>query len=143
MHVRHNAALLGAVMLGGVVLVGMLFCWGSIPVVADPAPMPFNAQAWASKPWRRWAMAHDLVESGQLVGMEREEVRRLLGEGDGSYDGPESEAGRRGSEGLGVVADDPDKWMLYRPRDMLFLLPPELVVTYDGAGRVVRAWIVD
>ncbi|MDO8880169.1 MAG: hypothetical protein Q7W44_05130 [Coriobacteriia bacterium] len=124
MHFRHNAALLGAAVLGGTVFVGMLFGWNSIPVVPDPAPMSFTADAWVSKPWLRWAMAQHLVESGQLLGMEREEVRLLLGDGDGSYDGPSAESGEVPPGDHGPEVDELDKWMLYRPRDMLFLIPP-------------------
>lgn len=129
MSARRSVAIPAAAVLGSVVLIALVVTWSSGVLVPASGPKPFEAGAWQSKPWVRWAMAQHLVESGRLLGMEREEVVSLLDYGDGSYT-PE-----------GVDPRDVDAWQLYRPEDSLVAIPPELVVVYRD-GRVARAWIV-
>jgi len=118
----------GPVAVGGVVFIALVVAWSSGVVAPAPGPKPFEAEGWHSKEWTRWGMAQQLVESGRLLGKEREEVDSLLVGMDGSYTPP------------GVDPRDVDAWKLYRPQDLLVSLPPELVVIYRD-GRVARAWI--
>lgn len=129
---RRTHALTGSVLLGITVFLGVVIAWTGGIVVPDPGPKPFTPGAWASKPWDRWAMAQDIVDSDLLIGMTRQQVGSLLVGRDGSYNDPP------GSSQL-----DFDAWMLYRPRDMFIPFPPELVVRYDSdsGGRVVRVFI--
>jgi len=126
--VRGSAAMPGAVLLASVVLVALGVTWSLGVLVPASGPKSFDAQAWHAKPWARWAMAQDLVESDRLLGMEREEVDSLLVGMDGSY------------TPAGVDPRDVDAWKLYRPQDSLVSIPPELVVVYRD-GRVARVWV--
>lgn len=129
MDARRPVALAVAVILGTVVAVGFGSAWMAGLVVPDPEPRPLDSGAWQTRPWVRWGMAQYLLESGELLGLRREEVWSLLGYGDGSYSDP-------------VTADtDWETWKVARPRDMLLVASPELVVDYDRRGHVSRAWI--
>ena len=83
--VRRSAAMPGAVLLASVVLIALVVTWSFGLLVPASGPEPFEAAAWQSQPWTRWGMAHDLVASDWLLGVEREEVVSLLDYGDGSY----------------------------------------------------------
>lgn len=128
--VRRSVASLAAVALGVVVLIALVGTWTFGGLVPASGPKPFEAGAWQSKPWERWAMGQDLVASDRLLGMKEEEVYLLLGERDGetSYS---TEAAAPGE----LVA-----WELRRLQDAFVLWPPTLVVAFWD-GRVVRAWI--
>jgi hypothetical protein len=129
---QRTHALAASVLLGITVFLGVVIAWSAGAVVPDPGPRPFTPETWASRPWDRWAMAQDIVDSDRLIGMTREQVESLLVGRDGSYNDPP------GSSQL-----DYDAWMLYRPRDMFIPFPPELVVRYDSdsGGRVVHVFI--
>ena len=105
--VRRSAAIPGAVLFASVVLIALVVTWSIGVLVPASGPESFEAAAWQSQPWTRWGMAHDLVASDRLLGVEREEVVSLLDYGDGSYT-PE-----------GVDPRDVDAWQLYRPQDVL------------------------
>ena len=142
-HPQRGRTRLLAYVVGGIVFFGLIFGWGSLPVIADPTPVPFSSHAWRSRPWVRWPMSQHLIESGRLAGMSAGEVRQLLGDGDGSYDRlPQQSSENRLADEVGEVSTM-DTWALYRPRDILSLMPPELVVTYDETGCVYRVWIVE
>jgi len=126
--VRRSVAIPTAVVLGSVVFIALVVTWSSGVLVPASGPKPFEASAWQAKPWARWGMAQQLVETDRLLGMEREEVRSLLDGKDGSY------------TPAGVDPRNVDAWKLYRPEDSLVPVPPELVVVYRN-GRVARAWI--
>jgi hypothetical protein len=130
--IRRTHAFMGSVLLGITVFLGVVIAWSAGAVVPDPGPKPFTPEAWASRPWDRWAMAQNIVDSDLLIGMTREQVESLLVGRDGSYNDPP------GSSQL-----DFDAWKLWRPRDMFILFPPELVVRYDSdsSGCVVRTFI--
>ena len=135
MSVRRSVAIPVAAVFGSVVLIAAVVTWTSGVVVPASGPKPFEAQAWQSEPGTRWGMAQDLVESDRLLGMEREGVVSLLVGMD------DSQVGADGSyTPAGVDPRDVDSWKLYRPKDTLVPLPPELVVVYRD-GRVARAWI--
>jgi len=129
MSVRRSVAIPGAVALGVVVFIALVVIWTSGVLVPPSGPKPFEAQSWHARPWTRWGMAQDLVESDRLLGMEQEEVVSLLGGNDGSYPTP-----------AGMRPDEVDAWKLYRPQDLLVPETPELVVVYRDR-RVVHAWI--
>jgi len=128
MSVRRSVAIAAAAGLGSVVLIALVFAWSSGVMVPAPGTKPFEAQAWQAKPWVRWGMAQNLVESDRLLGMKKEDVILLLGGPTGSF------------SPLDVDLSESDSWALYRLQDVLRLMPPELVVVYRD-GRVVRAWI--
>jgi len=127
--VRHSTALAGAIALGAVAFVVLVFTWTAGVIVPASGPVPFDSNTWHSRPWMQWGMALHMVESDYLLGMGREQVLSLLGYGDGSYHAT-------AVKGRGEM----DAWRLYRPQDLLIPIPPELVVFYED-GYVARAWI--
>ncbi|MDY0087973.1 MAG: hypothetical protein RBS78_05430 [Coriobacteriia bacterium] len=129
MPVKRSGIIAGATLLGVAVIFALSSAWATGRIVPDSEPEPFNAETWESKPWVRYAMAQHMVESGELLGMRREEMWSMLGYGDGSYSDP---------SGIGT---DMQAWRLWRPRDLLLVLPPELRLDYDQRGRVIRAWV--
>ena len=129
--VRRSVASLAAVALGVVVLIALVGTWTFGGLLPASGPKPFEAGAWQSQPWERWAMGEDLVASDRLLGMKEEEVYVLLGDSDGevSYS---TEAAAPG---------EPEAWELRRLQDAFVLWPPTLVVAFRDS-RVVDAWIV-
>lgn len=126
--IRRSTSGVCAIALGAIVFVVLVFTWTIGAVWPASGPIPFDADAWRSKPWKQWGMAQHMVESGQLLGMRQEDVISLLSTGDGSYPS---------TIGAGSYMES---WRLYRPQELLIPRPPELVISYED-GHVVRAWI--
>lgn len=125
-------ATLVAAPFGMLLMYLLMVAWSAGWVVPEPQPIPFEAEAWALKPWVRARMANDLVGGRVSAGMTHAEVAALLGEGDGTY-------GRGGGANLAGS----DSWYLWRTRDQLMLFPAELVIHYGEHGRVTSVQVLD
>lgn len=86
-----------AICLFSIVILNMMF-WGSVKV-ANLSYSGFSAESWDNNKNERIFMLKDLVENHNIIGMDVEEAKKLLGKPDGSYYNPYSHC-----EGIGYVS---------------------------------------
>jgi hypothetical protein len=121
-HAGRGALAVGAVLLALLLgWVGYFFVRTWLTPYVGYTPRRFSKEAWAAAgPEERGHMLDDLLARNPLVGLTRQEVRDLLG-GDPPYD-------------VGYRGFNPDFPMVF---------PYQLIVQFDDAGKVVRAFTDD
>lgn len=86
-----------AMCLFSILILNVTF-WGSVKV-ANLSYSKFSAESWDNNKNERIFMLEDLVGNHNIIGMDVEEVKKLLGKPDGSYYNPYSQC-----EGIGYVS---------------------------------------